>query len=127
MYLCLQFTLLCQLVFLAVRVILNSELEQWRWVGYVGVVLGGIFAVFVLNLAVFHAFLIVKNITTWEQLSWKKISYLQDWDKQYGSPFDLGPWQNMKLVFMNRLSSSDFYLWKMPYWVPAPPSVQLTK
>lgn len=103
---------------MALRIILRqtSGVEIYKWFGYLSIIAGVLFFLFVLNLAVFHSYLISKNITTWEQLSWKKISYLQDWEREYGSPFDLGIIENFKLVFMNGLKEDDFFLWKMPYW-----------
>ena len=49
--------------------------------------LAGIFLLFVTNLLVFHSFLAVSNTTTWECLSWNKISYLKNWPRKLGSPF----------------------------------------
>jgi palmitoyltransferase len=118
-YLNFQLLLLCQMVYLALKVGGNHELSAlWRGFGVLTVVTGVVFALFVLNLILFHAYFICKNITTWEQLRWSKISYLQDWQKKHGSPFDLGVCENLKLVFCNNLPKSDFYLWKMPYWQP---------
>lgn len=48
------------------------------------------FGFFVLNLFVFHTYLNWNNMTTWECLSWSKISYLKQWPRRLGSPFDLG-------------------------------------
>lgn len=36
----------------------------------------------------FHSFLIWSDITTWEYLSWQRITYLQDLDQHCGSPFE---------------------------------------
>lgn len=94
---------------------------RYVWFGYVSLIAAVVFALFVLNLALFHTYLIIKNTTTWEHLSWNKISYLQDWKREFGSPFDLGIKENLKLVFWNDLSKDDFFLWKMPYWHPSQP------
>ena len=49
----------------------------------IGLVLFGIFS--------FHAYLIVKNITTWEHLRWNRIDYLNIFHKEkLGSLFDRG-------------------------------------
>ena len=57
------------------------------------------FSLFIMNLIIFHSYLLIKNVTTWEFLSWSKVSYLRDWPKNFGSPFDLGWKANMKLFF----------------------------
>jgi palmitoyltransferase len=38
-------------------------------------------------LTCYHIFLACANLTTWEQTSWKRISYLQDLSQAEGSPF----------------------------------------
>lgn len=45
------------------------------------------FSIFVLPLSVFHTYLISVNLTSWEFLSWMRITYLKVWPKKYGSPF----------------------------------------
>jgi palmitoyltransferase len=106
------------MVYLGVRIGILYQFTIVKVIGYFSAILALIFALFVLNLLLFHSYIISKNVTTWEQLSWKKISYLKDWDKRHGSPFDLGLLENVKLVFCNNLKPYDFYLWKMPYWKP---------
>ena len=54
----------------------KSGTDSYVWFGYVALISAISFALFVLNLGVFHSYLILKNVTTWEQLSWNKISYL---------------------------------------------------
>ena len=96
MYLWAQLILLGQVFYLAVRMIAE---ERYLWVGYLVAVAAGLFVLFVLNLLVFHSYLILVNITTWEQLSWSKITYLNNWKRSFGSPFDLGFRENLRLVF----------------------------
>jgi len=43
----------------------------------------------------FHFYLASKNLTTWEFLSWTKISYLKGLDKRMGSPFSNGVCSNL--------------------------------
>ena len=95
-YLWAQLILLGQLEYLAVRMIVE---ERYLWVGYLMAIVAGLFIVFVLNLLGFHSYLIAVNITTWEQLSWNKITYLNNWKRSFGSPFGLGFKENLKLVF----------------------------
>lgn len=42
------------------------------------------------SLLVFHTYLAFVNLSTWERLSWGKITYLTDWSKAWGSPFSKG-------------------------------------
>ena len=57
------------------------------------------FTLFVLPLSVFHAYLVSVNLTSWEFLSWMRITYLKVWPKKYGSPFSLGLSGNLKMFF----------------------------
>ncbi len=50
----------------------------------------GFFILMVGSLVFFHYFLASNNLTTWEFLSWNKISYMKVWPKRYGSPFAQG-------------------------------------
>ena len=56
-------------------------------VGVGALVVSVFFSLMVGSLVVMHAYLIVKNLTTWEYLSWQRISYMKVWPKKYGSPF----------------------------------------
>lgn len=120
----LQLIFLLQLGYLALRIILKAGQKdggKYVWFGYLALISAIVFSIFVLNLVLFHTYLIIKNTTTWEHLSWNKISYLHDWKREFGSPFDLGIKENIKLVFWNDLQKDDFFLWKMPYWHPVLP------
>jgi len=77
-----------------------------------------VFLLMVLSLIFFHTLLSLKNMTTWEFLSWKKISYLQSWPRRLGSPFSIGLFSNLKLYFLYDLPRKDFYIWKMPHRIP---------
>mmetsp|Transcript_18318 Transcript_18318/g.1611 ORF Transcript_18318/g.1611 Transcript_18318/m.1611 type:complete len:88 (-) Transcript_18318:62-325(-) len=55
-----------------------------------------IFGFMVGILIVYHTFLIISNLTTWENVSWDKISYLKELDEEEGSPFSEGIWKNIK-------------------------------
>jgi palmitoyltransferase len=78
------------------------------------IVIIGIFTIFVLYLLLFHSFLALFNMTTWECLSWTKISYLKDWPRHLGSPFNIGIPTNLKLYFLYNLSQENYFVWKMP-------------
>ena len=58
---------------LSVRVVMENK---QRWFGYLTIILEAIFVLFVLNLIIFHSYILSKNITTWECLSWQKVIYL---------------------------------------------------
>lgn len=58
--------------------------------GIVTLVIEGLFLLFVAYLLIFHTYLALSNTTTWECLSWSKISYLKEWPRKYGSPFNIG-------------------------------------
>lgn len=58
--------------------------------GFITVLILIFFTLMVSFLLMFHTYLAVKNITTWEILSWSKISYLKEFNKDQGSPFSLG-------------------------------------
>ena len=76
------------------------------------------FSLMMLSLIFFHAYLVLNNLTTWEALSWNKISYMRIWPRKYGSPFDRGTKQNLKLYFWMK-SKSKFTNWKMPTKLPS--------
>ena len=76
------------------------------------------FSLMLLSLIIFHTYLILNNLTTWESLSWNKISYMRLWPRKYGSPFDRGSVQNLKLYFWEK-SKSKITIWKMPKKLPS--------
>lgn len=55
----------------------------------------GVFCLMLLSLVLFHEYIASQNLTTWECLSWKKISYMKIWPRKYGSPFDMGVKHNL--------------------------------
>ena len=55
------------------------------------------FTMFVLPLVVFHSYLICVNLTSWEFLSWMRITYMKVWPKRYGSPFSVGIIGNLRM------------------------------
>jgi len=73
-----------------------------------------VFLAFVIYLAAFHSYLACANVTTWECLSWSKISYLRDWPRNLGSPFNIGLAKNLRLYFCYSLNPDDYFVWKMP-------------
>lgn len=73
-----------------------------------------LFLLFVTNLLVFHTFLSCTNTTTWECLSWKKISYMKMWPRRLGSPFNIGIRNNLKLYCCYDLNEDNFLVWRMP-------------
>ena len=55
-----------------------------------------LFTLMVTCLLVFHSFLAMKNLTTWEFLSWQRISYLKEFERGNGSPFSVGCRKNLR-------------------------------
>jgi hypothetical protein len=51
-----------------------------------------------------HFYLMIKNITTWELVSWKKISYLNGRQRKDGSPFGVSASENIKQYWKRGLS-----------------------
>ena len=78
------------------------------------------FALMVTSLLAFHTYLACLNTTTWEHLSWTKISYLQNWPRTYGSPFSKGPWHNIK-TYCCPLPQQGYMVWVLPQTLPEKP------
>lgn len=76
------------------------------------------FTLMLLSLVVFHTYLLLNNFTTWETLSWNKISYTRIWPRKYGSPFNRGMKQNVILYFFEK-ATDRYYTWKMPRKLPS--------
>lgn len=78
------------------------------------------FFLMVSSLLVFQTYLIAKNLTTWEFLSWMKISYMKVWPKKHGSPFTRGGVRaNFKFFYKQKFTSgSQIYPWRMPKKLP---------
>ena len=93
-YICFPLALLIMMVGLAIRLIITDIQKVF---GYISAIVGSLFILFVLNLIIFHSYILTRNMTTWECLSWAKISYLQHWPRRLGSPFDLGCRTNWSL------------------------------
>jgi hypothetical protein len=74
------------------------------------------FAIMVGSLVFMHLYLASANLTTWEFLSWNKISYMKVWPKKYGSPFTKGRLKNLRMYFFN--SRNLMHQWKMPTKFP---------
>lgn len=74
-------------------VFINDSNEPWlqtNWVTLLASLICVFFFFMVGSLAVMHIYLALSNLTTWEYLSWQKISYMKVWPKKYGSPFSKG-------------------------------------
>ena len=81
------------------------------------IVLG--FLIFVTPLTLFHTYLAGINLTSWEFLSWMRITYLKVWPKKYGSPFSRGLAKNLKLFCcFNFRRSKQCFQWQMPSKLP---------
>lgn len=76
------------------------------------------FTLMLTSLLMFHTYLMVNNLTTWETLSWNKISHMKIWPRKYGSPFDGGIRENIRQYF-NPGQGNNFIQWKMPRALPS--------
>jgi palmitoyltransferase len=98
-----------------------EEINRFMWyiLALVTVILIGFFFM-VSSLLIMHTYLISKNLTTWEYLSWMKISYMKVWPKKYGSPFDRGGSKaNLKFFFRFDFTKGNYlYPWSMPKKLP---------
>ena len=92
---------------------------MWYILALVTVTMIGFFFM-VGSLLLMHTYFISKNLTTWEYLSWMKISYMKVWPKKYGSPFDRGGQKaNLKFFFRYDFSRGSYlYPWSMPKKLP---------
>lgn len=73
------------------------------------------------SLVLIHLYLATHNLTTWEWLSWKKISYLKVWPKKYGSPFGYRrtKLQNLyQFCCKGDLPEDTLIKWQMPKSLP---------
>merc|ERR1711972_215736 len=52
-----------------------------------GLLVIAMFFIMVLCLLCFHSFLACSNLTTWEHVSWRRITYLKGYKEDNGSPF----------------------------------------
>ena len=82
--------------------------------GIVTLFIESVFVLIVASFVVFHTYLALSNITTWECLSWSRIGYLKNWPRKNRSPFNIGLINNLKLYFCYNLKTDDYFLWKMP-------------
>jgi len=78
------------------------------------------FILFVTALIIFHTILAARNLTSWEFLSWMKITYLKVWPKKFGSPFSLGSSSaNLRQFFFHDFTrKTTIHPWKMPSKFP---------
>jgi hypothetical protein len=84
--------------------------------GWLGVIMTSFFILMVTSLIAFHTYLAANNLTTWESLSWKKISYMKIWPRKYGSPFFISYTENLRIFFSSKVG---FHSWKMPISLPS--------
>ena len=77
----------------------------------------GFFAFMVSLLLGFHSFLAMRNQTTWETVSWGKISYLKDWPRKFRSPFSSGLMSNLKF-YCCHTPKENYTIWVLPTTLP---------
>lgn len=76
------------------------------------------FTIMLSSLISFHTYLMMNNLTTWETLSWNKISHMKVWPRKYGSPFDKGFKENVRLYFSSSQREGSIQ-WRMPRKLPS--------
>ena len=99
------------------QLIMVTMLAIWQMpstFGNVAFIVALLFQLFVVYLILFHSYLAATNTTTWEFLSWEKISYLKLWPKHLGSPFNIGLAKNLRLYFCFDLSGDNYFVWRLP-------------
>ncbi len=83
------------------------------------VLAAGFFTLMVGTLIPFHIYLASVNLTTWEVLSWKNISYMKIWPRKYGSPFFKSYSDSLGVYFFNKTQSHEFIHWEYPTSLPS--------
>ncbi|KAL4471564.1 hypothetical protein ABPG74_008457 [Tetrahymena malaccensis] len=112
-FLSIQFTeLAIAITFVIKSIVSNSEINVVMWA--IDIILLGFFLLMVGSLLIYHTYLAVENLTTWESARWEKISYLKEWPEQFGSPFNKGMWQNIKSYCQCIKPSKYFTSWYIP-------------
>eukprot|EP00347_Sterkiella_histriomuscorum_P000103 403377170 len=103
----------------------TNRLDRWitlNLLNLMACIICFFFILMVGSLVFFHLFLSSSNLTTWEFLSWNKISYMKVWPKRYGSPFSQGQsrWTNLRMYFCQKKQKKSQYFaqWKMPLGLP---------
>ena len=91
--------------------VIGGSAQVYGWIAFAVDIL---FQLFVVYLLVFHSYLAVTNLTTWECLSWDKISYLKLWPRRLGSPFNIGIKKNLMCYFCYDLSGDNYFVWRLP-------------
>lgn len=71
------------------------ELMNIRLISILSIPLTCFFLLFTFFLVFVHTMLAANNLTTWESLSWMKISYMKIWPRKYGSPFFVSYLENI--------------------------------
>ncbi|CAG9335970.1 ZDHHC12 [Blepharisma stoltei] len=98
----------------------RTGLVEWmkvNWARIFASVFIAFFLFFVTCLLVFHTYLAITNQTTWENISWERISYLKKWPKSYGSPFSKGCLSNIYIYCCKPLPKT-YTSWIMPARLP---------
>lgn len=121
-YLLFECTILnCSLYFLGECFEKDDKIVAWiseNWLQLSTLIIIGFFDLMVTFLLFFHSYLIMSNKTTWEQLSWDKVSYLKEWPKKLGSPFSFGILRNIHF-FCCRPLPKDYTMWSYPSKLPS--------
>lgn len=83
---------------LVVKSISDEEGWQWiidNWAKLPIMIILSFFIIMVTCLLGYHTYLAMANQTTWENVSWEKISYMKMFSRKFGSPFSKGLFSNI--------------------------------
>ena len=98
-YLTLQFVQMVSAISLGIKYLVENVEEHRREFSkltlleiYIGLACFSTLCLvlFVFTLLIFHTMLAARNLTSWEYISWRRITYLKVWPAKYGSPFSQG-------------------------------------
>lgn len=95
-----------------------TDAVGWDWVienwGKIPIIIIVSFFTFMVTcLIAYHSYLAIVNQTTWENVSWEKISYLKNSEKKRGSPFSKGIRFNLWFYCWKKYPEN-YTLWTVP-------------
>ncbi|CAG9332133.1 unnamed protein product [Blepharisma stoltei] len=94
----------------------SSSVIYWlveNWLRLLLMIVLLFFTLMVTCLLGFHSYLALHNVTTWEIMSWSKISYLKNWPEGSQSPFSKGFVGNLYQYCCEKLPES-YRVWEIP-------------
>lgn len=109
----------CILLWVSAALVVQSfnSVHGWQWVkdnwGKIPILLAiSFFIVMVTCLFGYHSYLALTNQTTWENVSWEKISYMRQFSRKDGSPFSKGILLNVYYYCCKKYPDA-FTIWQL--------------